>query len=41
MNRLYVTAIQDEYFQNSITHDAIKRVLTIWCANNYPQYRQG
>ncbi len=41
MNRLYITAIDDEYFQNSVTQETIKRILTVWCANNYPQYRQG
>ncbi len=41
MNRLYITAVADEYFQNSVTQEAIKRILTVWCANNYPQYRQG
>lgn len=41
MNRLYITAVDDEYFQNPITQQLIKRVLTVWCAYHYPQYRQG
>lgn len=41
MNRLYITAVEEEYFQNPVTQECIKNVLTVWCANNYPQYRQG
>jgi hypothetical protein len=33
--------VEDEYFQNSVTKQLIQRVLTVWCANHYPQYRQG